>query len=412
MKKVITFVRILAGAVFIFSGIVKGVDPAGSAIKFGEYLEAFHLDFLHFLVLPMAFLLPLLEFLIGISLLFNIHVRWGERGFLWFMLFFTPLTLILALFNPVSDCGCFGDAVVLTNWQTFGKNVALLAMAFFLHHRRHLLQPTRPPATDHLLTGAYALFFLFLAWYSYVHLPLFDFRPYKIGANIPQEMTIPEDAPHDVYETTLIYEKDGVQKEFTMDNFPWQDTTWKFVDQRTVLVKRGYIPPIHDFSIVMPDGTDITDMVLSSKDPVFLLISPDFSEASEAGLNRAVRLFEALEKKGIAMYVVTASPEESAVERFGSHYPVPWTGMDETTCKTVIRSNPGLVLVKEGTILAKWHHRDIPGPSLASEDLLSFSVSRLRKQNEVRLASFLITLMLLIITVAPRRGILHSRKIS
>ena len=384
MRFIRSFIRILSGMVFIFSGFVKGIDLTGSAIKFGDYFQAFHLGFLQPLAFPLAFLFPAAEFMIGVSLLFRLRVRTGIVGFFLFMLFFTPLTLILALFNPVRDCGCFGDALVMTNWQTFSKNVVLLIFALILYFQKNS-SPPLPAGREWVLLSVYFLLFTSVAWYSYNHLPLIDFRPYRTGTNIPAGMTLPEDAPHDVYKTVLIYEKDGVRKEFSMDNIPWQDTTWKFVDQRTTLIEKGYTPPIHDFSITLPDGTDITDYVLGSKGYIFLLISPDFSKADIQALKDAVNLYIWSNDHKIPFYVVTASPEESATKLFGKPYPIPWTNMDETTCKTIVRSNPGLLLLKEGTILAKWHYHDFPDTATLKDDLLSQSLSTLRRKADIRL---------------------------
>ncbi len=395
MKRLILLVRILAGMVFIFSGFVKGIDVTGSAIKFEEYFEAFHLEFLHLLVLPLTFLMPLLEFMIGVSLLFNLKPRAGIWGFLLFMALFTPLTFILALFNPVSDCGCFGDALVLTNWQTFYKNLLLLLFALVLYAGRNQLTGSHTPFREPLLLSLFALFFITISLYSYNHLPLIDFRPYRVGTNIPEQMTIPEDAPHDEYKTILIYEKDGVQKEFPMDNFPWQDTTWKFVDQKTTLIKKGYTPPIHDFSITMPGGTDITDYILGSQGYTFLLLSSNFSKANVEALKNAVDLYVWSQDHDIPFYVVTPSPVESALALFNTPYPIPWTNIDETTCKTIIRSNPGLLLLKEGTILAKWHYHDLPAPTELKDNLLAYSITSLRKQADIRLILLLIATLLL-----------------
>jgi len=388
--------------VFIFSGFVKGIDLTGSAIKFGDYFQAFHLGFLQPLAFPMAFLFPAAEFMIGVSLLFRLRVRTGIVGFFLFMLFFTPLTLILALFNPVRDCGCFGDALVMTNWETFGKNVVLLIFALILYFQKNSSPPSHA-GREWVLLSVYFLLFTSVAWYSHNHLPLIDFRPYRTGTNIPSGMTLPEDAPHDVYKTVLIYEKDGVRKEFSMDNIPWQDTTWKFVDQRTTLIKKGYTPPIHDFSLTLPDGTDITDYVLGAKGYIFLLISPDFSKANIQALKDAVDLYVWSNDHGIPFYVVTASPEESAAELFGKSYPIPWTNMDETTCKTIVRSNPGLLLLKEGTILAKWHFHDFPDAGTLKEELLSQSLSTLRRKADIRLVLLFTVILFLPVLIRGNR---------
>ncbi len=407
MKIIRLSARIIAGAVFIFSGFVKGIDLTGSAIKFEDYFQAFHLDFLHPLAFPLAFLFPVLEFMIGISLFFNLKPRTGAWGLLLFMSFFTPLTLILALFNPVKDCGCFGDAVIMTNWQTFFKNLILMTLAVYLFIERKKLSCRLSQRYQWGLLSVYFLIFTGLSVYSYRHLPLFDFRPYRIGTNIPEKMAIPEGAPQDEYETTLIYEKDGVRKEFSMDNFPWQDSTWTFVDQQSMLVKKGYVPPIHDFSILRQDGTDITDLVLGSPRYTFLLVSPDLAGASRQGLEKAWNVALFAHDHGCQFYLLTPSGPEETGKLAEQGMTFDFCNTDETTCKTIIRSNPGLLLLKEGTILGKWHYRDIPPPEALRGDLLSRQITTLQKASNLRM-TWLLALTLLLLSASThlvqRRG--------
>ncbi len=400
--KIIRFIaRILAGAVFIFSGFVKGIDLTGSAIKFEDYFQAFHLDFLHFLAFPLAFLFPATEFLIGVSLFFNIKPRIGAWGFFLFMCFFTPLTFILALFNPVKDCGCFGDAIVLTNWQTFYKNLILLAIALYLFLDRKHLTSRLSSVSQWILLLLYFGFFMVLSVYSYNHLPVFDFRPYKIGTYIPGKMIIPEGAPRDQYRTTLIYEKNGIRKEFSMDNYPWKDSTWKFIDQKSVLIRRGYIPPVHDFNIIRQDGTDITDLVLSdSSHFTFLLVSSDLGKASRKGLQKAWKLAMFAPDKGYGFYVLTPSGKEETDHLMQQGFSFNFCSTDETTCKTIIRSNPGLLLLYKGTILGKWHYHDIPPPEQLDKDLLSRQVTLIQKKSDLRLTAALILGFILLATLA------------
>ncbi len=409
MKIIRGTARIVAGSVFIFSGFVKGIDLSGSAIKFEDYFQAFHLDFLHPLAFPLAFLFPAAEFLIGSSLLFSLKPRVGVWGFLLFMSLFTPLTLVLALFNPVKDCGCFGDALILTNWQTFFKNLFLLALALWLFFDRKNLSGRFPPAYQWGVLFFYFLIFAGLSAYSYRHLPLFDFRPYKTGTHIPDKMTLPPDAQQDEYQTTLIYEKNGIRKEFSPDNFPWQDSTWKFVDQKSVLIKKGYVPPIHDFSILRQDGTDITDGILQDPGYTFLLVSYDLSEANVDGLEKAWRISVFAPDKGYGFYVLTPSGPEETDKLVEKGFSFTFCNTDETTCKTIIRSNPGLLLIKEGTILGKWHYRDIPDPETLNKDLLSRQVTALQKKADLRLLLLLTAGLLLLSAIF--RLILPSGKV-
>ena len=220
LKAVLTVCRLLFGAVFIFSGFVKAIDPLGSTYKIQDYLTAFGGFFEHFLplALPAAVALSTIELLIGLSLFFNIRARLGAWGGLLFMLVMTPLTLYIAIANPVSDCGCFGDAVKLSNTATFLKNIVLLAVVLVLFFNRKRMYPVFAPGMEWGVLLLFAVAGVGLSVHCYRHLPFIDFRPYKVGANIPEGMTVPVGAPQDEYAITFIYEKDGVQQEFTLDN--------------------------------------------------------------------------------------------------------------------------------------------------------------------------------------------------
>ena len=354
--------RILLGVVFIFSGTVKAVDPMGGAIKIDDYLTAFGLDFLKIFSVLFSMNLSALEFMLGVCMLLGVYRRYASLLTLLFMLVMTPLTLYLALFNPVSDCGCFGDAVVLTNWETFYKNIVLLAAAIVAFRYNQLLLPVYTYKVYWFVAIFAYLFSLLFSIRNYEHLPLLDFRPYKVGANIPALMEIPEGAPVDEYAYTFIYEKDGVQKEFTLENYPADDSTWTFVDSKTELIKAGYVPPITGFQLTdLADGTDQTEAVLSDSTGVFLLISPHLSEASDERIDEINNVYDYAQEKGLKFYGVTGSlPEEITLwtDYTGAEYP--FLFCDETVLKTIIRSNPGLVLLQNGTILEKWHYNDIP----------------------------------------------------
>jgi uncharacterized membrane protein YphA (DoxX/SURF4 family) len=361
ISTILVISRVILGLVFIFSGFVKGVDPLGSAYKFSDYFAAFGIGSLGFLTLPMAFILSAAEFLIGISLLLNLKFRLGAWAVLIFMSFFAVLTFILALTNPVTDCGCFGDAIIMTNWETFFKNMILMpfVIAVFLFRKQ---QPESFPVIFSWLgILVFAFCFLWMEWHVYRHLPWMDFRPYSVGTSIPEKMVIPEGAPQDVYQTFLYYEKDGEVTEFNEENFPWQDTTWKFVDSRHVLISKGYEPPIHDFTIVDAYDTDISSDILSDPGFSFLLISDHLEKADEQALGYAEELSAFCDATGHAFYCLTASGSAAVQEvqqRLGLGFGIYTT--DEITLKTIIRANPGLLLLKEGTILAKWHYHDFP----------------------------------------------------
>jgi hypothetical protein len=349
--------RILTGMVFIFSGSVKAIDPLGTAYKFHDYFHAFGLGFLNSLSLPLAVLLCTTEFIGGFSVLTGIRYKTGTWLVFLLMLIFTPVTFVLALTNPVSDCGCFGDAVHLSNWQTFGKNIILLAAVLvLLTGMKNRVNRFRISTEWALFSSAIVIFILF-AFYNLRYLPVIDFLPYKTGIKIADMMVIPQGAPADIYETTFIYEKSGIKKQFTLNNYPANDTTWKFVDQKSLLIKKGYQPPIHDFSISTLEGEDITQKILSDTGFSVLMVSKKLPEARMKDLSEGFEFGKYCLKNGIAFYVLTASGTEEA-KRIDNR--LNFCTADETTLKTMIRANPGYVLLRGGIIIGKWSHANLP----------------------------------------------------
>ncbi len=357
MKGLRVISRIITGIVFMFSGIVKGIDPLGSAYKFHDYFQAFNLNFLYPLVLPLSVLLCTAEFISGFSVLSGYRQKLGITGVFILMLIFTPLTLVLALTNPVSDCGCFGDAIHLTNWQTFWKNVVLMILAIILFTGRKQVINVFKPLKEWMLIGSAAAIFIGFCLLNLRYLPVIDFLPYKTGTIIAESMKIPEGMPPDKYETTFIYEKDNIRKEFTLENYPAEDTSWKFIDQKSVLVEKGYIPPIHDFSITLHGGSDITGQILSSKGYTLLMISKKIEEAKPERLEKGFETGMKLINNGTGFYVISASTGD-VINRFNNG--LPFCSADETTLKTMVRSNPGYMLLKDGAIIGKWSWANLP----------------------------------------------------
>ena len=377
MKFLLNICRILIGLVFIFSGFVKGIDPLGSDYKFTDYFNAFGMSWMNFSALFFSFLLSMAEFIIGICLFLNINTKLASWGALLFMAVFTPLTLILAIKNPVTDCGCFGDALVLTNWETFFKNIILLVMVLLVFFNRNRFKSIFNVLEQSVILTGSIIFMFCIEMYSYRHLPILDFRPYAVGANITEGMTIPEGAPHDEYSTTLKYKNKntGEIKEFDESNFPWQDTlNWEFHSSSQKLLKEGYKAPIHDFVIEHPEYGDITEEVLNDDDYTFLVVSYKLSKASAEAQDKLNKLAAYASENGYRFYGLTASNADEITD-FVHKYNVNYSfcATDEIQLKTVTRSNPGLVLLKKGTIIDKWGHRDIPdADELKGKDPLSF----------------------------------------
>ena len=369
-KTVVNLCRLLLAVVFILSGFVKAIDPLGTQYKIDDYLEAMHLSGLmsSTLTLSLSVLQSAVEFCLGIFLLFAIRRRFTTISVLVMMALMTPLTLWLAIANPIADCGCFGDAIVLSNWQTFAKNVVLLGAAIVVARWPEEMFRIVSESLQWIAVNYSAVFILAMSVWCLYDLPLFDFRPYHVGANIQEGMAMPEGAAQPEFETTFILEKDGRRQEFGIDNYP--DSTWTFVDSRTVMTKEGYVPPIHDFSITTPDGDDITSQVLSDTSYVFLLVAPFLEHADDSRLDLINEVYEYAKQHGYAFYGLTSSSER-AVSRWcdmtGADYEFCLT--DGTTLKTIVRSNPGLVLLKHGTVVRKWSHNRLPELSEAEAQL-------------------------------------------
>jgi hypothetical protein len=350
--------------VFIFSGFVKAVDPLGSAYKFADYFTAFKLDMLEFLALPMGIFLSAFELVLGISLILGYRRKAIFVVLMWFMSFFTLLTLILAIFNPVSDCGCFGDALILTNWETFFKNLVLMVLVLILYFSRNSYSGSTAVFREWIMIVSLFAFASFFSYWNYRHLPLIDFRPYDVGTVIREEMEIPEGVAMDEYETTLIYRNrmTGRTSSFTMEDYPKDTLKWEFVDSESKLVKRGYEPPIHDFAIMDPNGYDLIDEILSDEGYSIFMLAYDLEAANkEALINAADWSQLELFASDFSFYAAT-SATSADVEAISAELGIGYEFLagDEIMLKTIVRSNPGFMLIRNGSILGKWAYRDFP----------------------------------------------------
>lgn len=367
--------RFLLGATFVFSGFVKAIDPIGTQYKLQDYISAVGMGGIvpDIVTLLASVALSALEFSLGVLVLFAIRRHLVSKILVAFMAVMTLITVWIALFNPVKDCGCFGEALRLTNVQTLLKNIVLLAASVVVAWRPLRMYRFLSRSTQWIAINYTILFVLLLSAHCLYHLPLIDFRPYHIGMNIKKGMEIPAGAPQPEFETTFILQKNGVKKEFTLDNYP--DSSWQFVDSKTVQTKEGYVPPIHDFSIQKADGDDITDSVLTAKGYIFLLVSPHLEQADDSNFGDIDLLYEYCQERKIPFYCLTASTKKDIdhwADITGAEYPFCFT--DETTLKTIIRSNPGLLLLKDGTIIRKWSHNDLPSSSSLNAPLSKLSI--------------------------------------
>ncbi len=363
--------RFVLGGVFVFSGFVKVIDPFGFFYKLQDYVTAFGMSawLPTFLLFMAGVALSVIEFYVGVCLVLGIHKRVSSTMALVLIGFMTPLTFYIALTNPVSDCGCFGDAWVLTNWETFGKNIVLLAAALSVFKWRVDIIRFISRKIEWMFSMYTILFIFALSFYCLRNLPVIDFRPYKIGVNIKESMEIPADAKPTVYDTRFILEKEGKRQEFTLENYP--DSTWTFVETRNVVKEKGYEPPIHDFALLtLSTGEDITEEVLTNGGYTFLLIAHRIEEADDSNIDLINEIYDYSVEHGYGFYALTSSPEEEVLlwsDRTGAEYPFCQT--DDITLKTIIRSNPGLLLLKGGTILNKWSDNNLPDEYVLTDAL-------------------------------------------
>ncbi len=492
MKYIRNISRILVGVIFIFSGFVKVVDPIGYSIKFMEYFEAMGLTFMADGSLVFAFLMAAAELLLGIALLFNLLPKFSAWLLFLFMVLFTPLTLWLAITDAVGDCGCFGDAIVLSNWETFIKNIIIDVFMIIIFVQKSKFKPYFNLFFQLCFAVIFTVAVFALEFYCYKNLPILDFRPYRIGVNIKDAMSIPDSEKDNlpVYNTFLTYSKSGVEKEFKLDknniidiesnkSYVFSDFAkeWTFVKSESKIVQEGYVPPIHDFTItpvyiegyseepaddifidyndylfcfvkdgifqnypinefpdsswtfvdiinvnseielnpnditakyLLPDGVtetnvslfnlpqlgstfveaddyiitdnnyklkygeNIVDDILNSDKYSFLVVSSKLDEMDEEYVNDLVKLHEYCDSNNYDFYLLTSSTDDD-IKTFINKNKVklPFYSTDETTLKTIIRSNPGVLLLRDAVVLNKWPNKDISKIYNSSNDLQS-----------------------------------------
>lgn len=355
--------RILFGLVFVFSGFVKAVDPLGSTYKFQDYFLAFETPWMMSLALPLAILLSTLEFVIGMAVLLGVKMRISALAGLAFMLFFTPLTLYIAIYNPVSDCGCFGDALKISNWATFYKNIFILAAAILIYFYRKSVKPLWSIKGDWALVALFTLLITSLSVYCLQNLPILDFRPWKVGNNVNELLL----ATPEVAEIELVYrnKETGEVNVYPAHDYPWNDpdwlAAWEFVEQKRTIISPYQAPPISNFSIQDEYGDDYTEYFLTSPAYVFLVVAYDLNATYASAFSKINAFALEAETHGMEIIALTGSPF-GLIDMFRHEHQAafPFYQTDGVALKTIIRSNPGIVLLKDGVVQAKWHHRNLP----------------------------------------------------
>ena len=366
MNYLINAARIITGIIFILSGFIKLNDPLGFSFKLEEYFSAavLHLPFLEPYALGIALFIVIFELLIGVMLLLGFKIKFTTWSLLVMIIFFTFLTFYSAWFNKVTDCGCFGDAVKLTPWQSFYKDLLLLVFILVLFFGRKHIKPLFSGKINIIVSSATLLFCIAFAYHVLQHLPVFDFRAYKTGVNIAAGMEIPEDAPQAVYEYAWKFNIDGKEKVITtLGDYP--EVEGEFIDVKTTEIQKGYEPPIHDFTIER-NGEDHTETMLN-EDRLIMVISYDMDKASAKGLEKIKEITDNASQQGykiIGMSSATAAQALALKEKYGFNFDFYFT--DQTTLKTIIRSNPGIVALKKGTIIQKLHYNDVKKLNLKS----------------------------------------------
>ena len=354
--------RFVLAATFVFSGYVKAIDPIGTQYKIHDYLAAAGLaQFVpDFVTLGLSVALSTLEFSLGIFMLFAIRRRIVSKATLAFMAAMTAVSLWTAIADPVKDCGCFGDALVLSNTATLIKNIVLLAAAAAVAAAPVKMVRFIGRSGQWIAINYTVIFALATSIYCLYTLPVVDFRPYHVGSDLRKGMEIPRGAEQPKFETTFTLKKNGVTKEFTLDDYP--DSTWTFVDSKTVMVSKGYVPPIHDFCMEdLETGDDMTDEMISYPGYTFLLVAPHLENADDTNFGIINQIYDYAREHHYRFAALTAS-NKKAIRRWsdltGAEYKFLFA--DETTLKTIIRSNPGLLLIHDGVVVQKWSHNKLP----------------------------------------------------
>lgn len=358
----VKFSRFFVGILFIISGLIKLNDPIGFSIKLEEYFVLFGMEWLSSSALAFSVIICAVEVVLGIALLLGIMQKQLSWVLLLMILFFTWLTGYSAVTGKVTDCGCFGDAIKLTPWQSFSKDVVLLVFILVIFIARNKITSSLSTSKQLIAVLAAYVISMVAGIYSVMYLPTVDFLPYKVGNNIPELMKIPEGAPLDSVETKMIYAKDGKEQAFTLKDYPWQDSTWKWVRTENILIKEGFRPKIKDLRIADADGNDYSEDIIKHPDYAIWVVSYDLEHTNKSAFEKIRALADAFEKEYKIRTIGLTSSNDLLTETFRHDYNLPFTYYycDATTLKTMVRANPGILLVKNGIIEGKWSHNGLP----------------------------------------------------
>ena len=364
MKYLIWLVRIVVGLLFIFSGLIKANDPMALTYKMNEFFEAWDMNYMVSYSFWLSVFMIAFEVICGVAMLVGNYFRMYVTLLFLLSIFFTFLTAYALYSGKIKECGCFGDCIKLSNTATFYKDVVLTILALFLFIFRYRVFPIFDNETINVVIVLVAVMGVFgFEWYTLHHLPVKDCLAYKAGTNIYEKMQPAPDAVAPEYSTTFVYEKNGIKKEFTADNYPWKDNTWKFVSSKTTLVKEGTgQPEIHDFSLTDADDKDRTQEILTAKGYTLLWFLREPEKANMSNIDRLRTLIAKAGAMHIPFYVACSADREmcKTFQEAQNMKDVPFLIIDGTVSKSVIRTNPGLVMLKDGVVVGKWSYLDYP----------------------------------------------------
>lgn len=358
MKVLVGISRFLVGSLFIISGLIKLNDPVGFSFKLKDYFapDVLNLEFLVPYALLIAIFVVIYEVLLGIMVLIGYAKRFTLWSLILMIVFFTFLTFYSAYFNKVTDCGCFGDALKLTPWESFSKDIVLLALIFILYVGRDHIRPILSHGVRSFIVFAAFIGCLGITYYVLQHLPIIDFRPYKIDANISEGMSIPEGAPIPIFEYNWKFSVNGEEKVITTNgDYPKQEG--EFISVETKEIQAGYEPPVHDFSIER-GGEDYTEQILS-EEKVIVVVVYNLSNSEKEGFAAVRETTNKALKNGYKVVGLSAS-SQAVMDQMTNEYELNFNFYfcDETTLKTIVRSNPGILELQKGTIKQKLHFND------------------------------------------------------
>lgn len=367
---VLNLSRLIVGLLFIFSGLIKANDPLGFGYKLQEYFEVFHITFLNDLSVAIAILLCTLEIVLGALLLLGFYAKKVSWGLLLLIIFFTFLTFYSAFFKVVTSCGCFGDAIPLSPWQSFSKDLILLVLILIIFKQRDQIKPLTANNRNQSIFSAFILLFsLGFGVYTYNFLPILDFLPYKTGNNIPKLMITPPGVPLDIYEITysLKNKSTGETRKMTDKEYLktgiWKDTNWQIVGEPiNRLVKKGYEVKIKDLKIVDSQGIDYNKEILENPYYNLLIVAYDLSKANAKGIGdlNAIAI-NAAENYNVRSVLLTSnSAQDAATFSDENKLVMEVFYADGIPLKSMVRANPGLLLLKNGVVVNKWHFNKLP----------------------------------------------------